>query len=130
MHAAVSDKTKQADKLPAKPPCRAPIAVYETGDAYRIYVELSGADPRSLQVQVQQGILTIKAALAVELPPAGAKLQYSEFALGDYRRSLAVGDGINEEKIEAQFSHGLLSLVLPKSKVQISSKRRIPICSI
>ncbi len=130
MHGAALDKTKPVDKLPAKSSCRALISVYETDDAYRIYVELSGADPRSLQVQVQEGILMISAALAVELPPEGAKLQYSEFALGDYQRSLAIGDGVNEEKIEAQFSNGLLRLMLPKSEVQISSKRRISICSI
>lgn len=117
MHGAVLDKKVEPKESPmAKPRCRPLISVYETDDAYQVFVELAGADPKSVQVQVQQGILTISATLAVDAPPPGAKLQYSEIALGDYERCVAVGENISEEKIEAQFSNGLLKLTLPKNK--------------
>jgi len=106
-------ETKKSSEL--KTVYRAPIALYENGEAYIVLVELPGADEKAVQVRLDKGILTIEAKLGVELPKCATE-KYSEVRLGDYRRTLDVGDHIDEEKIEACFKCGLLKLTMPKKK--------------
>lgn len=94
---------------------RAPIALYEDDESYTVLVELPGADDKAIQLRLNKGILTIEAPLKLDLPP-GATAKYSEVCLGDYRRTIDIGDQIDEEKIEASFKSGLLKLTMPKSK--------------
>jgi HSP20 family protein len=104
--------------------CRAPIALYENGESYILFVELPGADETAVQVRLDKGLLTIEAPLKLELPP-GTTLRVSEVRFGDYRRTLEVGDQVDEEKIEASFKSGLLRLMMPKSKT--AKARKIPV---
>lgn len=125
MTTSVLEKQKQETKaVQQKIRCRAPIALYEDGESYIAIVELPGADEKAIQVRLEKGILTIEAPLAFDLP-AEARQRYSEFRLGDYRRTLAVGDQIDDEKIAATFKNGLLKLMMPKSKA--AQAKKIPI---
>jgi HSP20 family protein len=80
-----------------------------------LLVELPGVDDKAVQVRLDKGILTIEAPLKLELLE-GATLKFSEVRLGDYRRTLNVGDQIDEDKIEACFKSGLLKVTMAKSK--------------
>lgn len=103
---------------------RAPIALYEIGESFIVLVELPGADDKAIKLQLDKGVLTIEAPLKLDLP-AGATPTYSELHLGNYRRTLDLGDRIEEEKIEASFKSGVLTVTMPKSKNARS--RKIPI---
>ncbi len=124
MPTAVLERQEIKKATEQKCVCRAPIALYENGESYIAFVELPGADEKALQVRLDKGMLTIEAPLKVELPPAVTR-KYSELRLGDYRRTLYVGDQVDEEKIEASFSSGLLKLTMPKSRS--AKARKIPI---
>lgn len=93
----------------------APLALYETADTYTAYFELPGTDAGSIDVSWENGILLVRAPLAVELP-AAESLKYTEMRLGEYKRAVNFGDKVDFEKIEATFTGGLLKLVIPKSK--------------
>lgn len=103
---------------------RAPIALYESGESYIVLVELPGADEKGVQVRLEKGVLTVEAPLRLDLPP-GAMPKYSEVRLGDYKRTIEIGDLIDEEKIDAEFKSGLLRLTLPKCGS--TKARNIPI---
>jgi HSP20 family molecular chaperone IbpA len=105
---------------------RAPIALYENDESYIVFVQMPGVDEKSVQVRLDKGVMTIEAKLAVELPPA-VNAKYSEVSLGDYRRTLDLGDQIDEEKIEASFKSGILKLTMQKSKT--AKYRKIPVKS-
>jgi HSP20 family molecular chaperone IbpA len=102
----------------------APIALYENGESYIVLVELPGADEKAVQVSLDAGVLTIEAPIKVDLP-ADAQARYSEVRLGNYRRTLNIGEQIDEAKIEACFKSGLLKLTMPKEKG--GKARKIPI---
>jgi len=124
MSTAVLEKKETKKASEQKNVYRAPIAFYETGDSFIVLVELPGADESSVRVQLNKGVLTIEAPLKVDLPQ-DARATYSEIRLGDYRRTIELGDQIDEEKIEASFTAGLLKLTMPKSKT--AKTRKIPI---
>jgi len=100
------------------------VALYDSDESYVVLFELPGADEKALQVRIEKNILTIDAPLKLDLP-TGARPRYSEMRLGDYRRSLDLGQDIDEDKIEATFKSGLLKLTMPKSKT--ARTRKIPI---
>lgn len=115
MPTAVLDKQETKRVSETKRVYRAPISVYENGESYVVLVELPGADEKAVQVRVEKGILTIEAPLKVDLPPNMVQIS-SEIRLGDYRRTIDLGNNVEEEKIEANFKAGLLKLTMPKSK--------------
>jgi len=45
-----------------------------------------------------------------------------EYAVGDYRRVFRIGESINSEAIDADYSHGVLTITLPKAAEARSRK--------
>ncbi len=127
MPASVLEKQETVKTSEQKSIFRAPIALYENAESYIVLVELPGADDKSVQVRLEKGILTVEAVLKLDLPP-GAVPKYSEVRLGDYKRTVEIGDLIEEEKIEAEFKSGMLKLTLPKSGS--TKARNIPIKTV
>jgi len=113
--ATLEKKPEVKEKSARKCHYKAPIAIYETGNAYTVFVEMPGADEHAVNVRVDRGVLTIEAPLKLDLPE-GITPTYSEMRLGDYRRTLDLGDLIDQDKIDATFRSGVLKLTLPKSK--------------
>lgn len=88
--------------------------IYETDDAINIVASMPGIDEKSVEVTVENDIISIYGKVA-EQKPSGMKLIYSEYVVGDYRRSFEIGDSIDKEKISASVRNGELHVVLPKS---------------
>ena len=127
MPAAVLEKQETKKVQEPKRTYNAPIAVYETGESYTVLVELPGVDEKAIQVRLERGVLTVEAPLKLDLPQA-ATVTYSELRLGDYRRTLDLGDQVDEEKVEAALKNGLLKLTMPKS---VNSRaRKVPIKTV
>ena len=88
--------------------------VWETKESLVIQAELPGADPDSLEVGVDRGVLRIAARTRMA-PPAGYSLIHGEYRDGDYERSFTLSTEIATDRIEAAWKDGLLTLVLPKA---------------
>lgn len=107
-----------------------PLAdIYETQDgATYVVVELPGARQDQVDIKVDKGVLTIQAQ--ADLPDVGPNFTatYSGFVGGSYFRAFALSDEIDRDRIEANFSDGLLTLKLPRAaaaqtrKIEIKSE--------
>lgn len=124
MPAAVLEKEETSKTTEPRRVYSAPIAIYETGESYLVLAELPGADEKSVQVRMDNGLLTIEATCQFGLPPEATK-RYSEICIGDYRRRLDLGEQVATEGIDAVFKGGLLRLTLPKSKG--ARARKVPV---
>jgi HSP20 family protein len=96
----------------ARAPRFMPMDLYRTGDHYVLHADLPGVDPGSVDVNVQNGTLTIKA----ERTERGADdVQWiaSERFTGTYLRQLSLGEGIDADKIAATYENGVLTVTLP-----------------
>jgi len=51
----------------------------------------------------------------------------SERRYGSFRRSFSTPDGIDAEKIEANFKNGVLSVTLPKAPEAQNMEKKIPV---
>ena len=92
------------------------VDVAEKDKAFEITAELPGMDQNNIEVKLANGVLTIKGE---------KKKNYhmSERRYGSFERSFEVPDGVDEDKIEASFNKGVLTVTLPKSvEAQKSAK--------
>jgi len=103
-----------------------PIDIHEAPDGLKLEADLPGANEQSLQIQLEDNVLSLYAK--VDSPaPEGARLLHEEYRLGDYRRSFILSDEVDRERIAAELKNGVLTLVLPKA--ERARTRRIEIRS-
>lgn len=88
------------------------VDVYESDAEFLLTVDLPGVAKENVDVRVHDGELLIEAKRV--FAPAGTALA-EEWRARDYRRTFAVPEGIDVEKVEAKLDDGVLRLSLPKA---------------
>lgn len=89
-----------------------PMDLYRSGDHYVLHADLPGVDPGSIDVNVENNTLTLKAQRS-ERTEDGVQWITSERFAGTYLRQIALGEGIDTEKIHATYANGVLTVTLP-----------------
>lgn len=89
-----------------------PMDLYRDSDHYVLHVDLPGADPGSVDVNVEDSTLTIRAQRTAR---TGADVQWlaRERTTGTYVRQLTVGRGLALDAVEASYTDGVLTLTIP-----------------
>jgi HSP20 family molecular chaperone IbpA len=90
-----------------------PVDVYENTDELLLVADLPGANSDGIDIQLENGQLTIHAKRGDQA--TGTPLA-TEYRGRDYFRSFSAPQGIDASKIGAQFTAGVLHLHLPKSE--------------
>lgn len=92
--------------------------VRETDTGYEIDVDLPGFKKDEVQVQVDNGYLTISAAKGLDKDEQDHKGRYirRERYAGQCSRSFYVGSGIQPQDVHAKYEDGILRLSLPKGQ--------------
>lgn len=103
-----------------------PMDLYRQGDRYVLEADLPGIDPASVEVGVEHNTLTIRAE---RTPNVKDDVQWisSERFTGTYQRQLALGDGVDAERIEADYANGVLTVNIPVA--ERAKSRRISVNS-
>ena len=84
----------------------------ETPDALVLTMDLPGYDPKTLDLQVDGDVLTIRAERAQE-SQKGTWLSRERF-FGKVARSFVLPRMVDASKCEARAEHGVLTVTLPK----------------
>ena len=91
------------------------VDVAEKEKAYEITAELPGIDQSHVDVKLVNGVLTIKGEKRQETEEKKKNYYMSERRYGSFERSFQVPDGVDQDKIEASFNKGVLTVTLPKN---------------
>ncbi|HEY7052539.1 MAG TPA: Hsp20/alpha crystallin family protein [Mycobacterium sp.] len=97
----------------ARSPRFMPMDLYKVEDHYVLTADLPGVDPGSVDVNVDNGTLTVTAHRTAQ--PAEDAVQWlaNERFFGTYRRQLSLGDGVDASAISATYENGVLSITIP-----------------
>ena len=86
--------------------------LYRSGDHYVLHIDLPGVDPGSIDVNVEDRTLTIRAE-RVPGPDTDVQWLARERPTGTYARQLTVGRGLALDAISAAYTDGVLTLTIP-----------------
>ena len=91
--------------------------VRETENTYELDVDLPGFSKDEIQIDLENGMLTISAAKGLDKDEEDKKGRYirKERYTGECSRSFYVGEGLMPEDITASYDSGILRLSMPKS---------------
>eukprot|EP00123_Amoebidium_parasiticum_P001638 comp12786_c0_seq1/m.7923 comp12786_c0_seq1/g.7923 ORF comp12786_c0_seq1/g.7923 comp12786_c0_seq1/m.7923 type:complete len:159 (-) comp12786_c0_seq1:249-725(-) len=88
--------------------------VRELADKYEIITELPGVAKENIDVQLKDGMLTLKAEMKHEEVKEGEHFHRRERRFGTYQRQFGVPETVKPEDIKARYENGLLVVDLPK----------------
>lgn len=89
-----------------------PMDLYRDGDNYMVAVDLPGVDPASIDIDVDDRTLTIRAERAAKVSQEVQWLS-RERAMGTFARQLTLGHGLATDQITAECTDGVLTLTIP-----------------
>jgi HSP20 family protein len=101
------------------------IELNETDKELTVSAELPGLTEKDVQVEIANGVLTLRGEKKSERSDNGGKY-FTERYYGSFERQIPL-DGVVEDKAEAKFHDGVLTITLPKSEQARSAVKRIPI---
>ena len=103
---------------------RPSVDIFESMSAITLLVDLPGAKPEDLSVDLQYDILTISACPA-PLEADNEKVLLSEYEVGSYYRQFSLTQEIDQQKVDARLSDGVLRLKLNKMEKAVPRKIEI-----
>jgi HSP20 family protein len=103
------------------------VDIVDKGNAYEITAELPGMDESNIDVKFADGTLTIKGEKRDEREEKKKEYCLSERRYGSFQRSFGVPDGVDADRIEANFKNGVLTVTLPKTTEAQKSEKKIAI---
>jgi HSP20 family protein len=93
-----------------------PLDVTENENEFVVKASLPGVKPEDVQITVHGDTLTIQGESKGEEEKKGERWHLRERRFGSFQRSLSLSTPVDSDKARAQFEHGVLTLVLPKSE--------------
>jgi HSP20 family protein len=118
--AATPTRVERTHEWPTFSPA---VDIVEQKDRFVLKADIPGADPQTVNVEFEQGVLTIHAGR--QTPEHTGDMLWEEYREGDYERSFTVSDDINAEQIKADYADGVLTLTLPK--VEAAKPKKITV---
>ena len=99
--------------------------VQEHDDHYEVDIDLPGFKKDEISAELQDGFLTISAAKGLDQDEqdkeSGKYIRRERYA-GACQRSFYVGEDVKQEDIKAEFKHGILKLLIPKTAPKVEQK--------
>lgn len=93
-----------------------PLDVTQDPDALTIEAALPGIKPDDVDITVENGTLTISGRTQDERSADEGSYLVQEIRRGSFSRSMTLPQGLEPDRAEATFEHGLLKLRIPKAE--------------
>ena len=97
-------------------PFAPPVDITETPEGLVLRADLPGLRPSDLQVQVENGILTLRGERKDEQEQKGATYHTYERRYGSFVRSFELPVHIDPAQVKARYTDGVLTVTLPKKE--------------
>ena len=103
------------------------VNVYQYDDKIGIVAEIPGLNKKQLNVDVEDGVLTISGDKHSTFEDDGAKVLRRELKQSSFKRSFELGEQLDGDNIAANFKDGVLSVSIPKIEPEKPKKTYVKI---
>jgi HSP20 family protein len=93
------------------------------GNTVTASFELPGLKKEDVNIDVQQGRLTVSGESTDSSERAEHGFAIRERRFGRFSRTIQLPEGIKQDEIKASMDHGLLNVTFPKSAPQVAPKK-------
>lgn len=107
-------------------PAAMPMDAYRKGDTFYVLFDLPGVSPDSIDLTVEQNVLTVRAERS-GLDTTGIEPIVAERPSGTFTRQVFLGETLDPEHISADYTAGVLTLSVPVREA--AKPRRVSITS-
>jgi HSP20 family protein len=109
--ADVLERTGEESNLTVWAPA---VDIFETEHELVVKADLPDVDPKDLDIQIQNNILTIRGERNFEKNVKEENYLRVERAYGSFSRSFSLANTVNSDAIKADYKNGVLTLSIPK----------------
>lgn len=102
------------------------VESFRRGDSLVIRAEVPGVDPKSLDISVDNGTLTLRGEKKLDREEKDQDLYVREVFYGRFERAFSVPRHVKPEQIQARFDNGVLEVSLPAKALE-DAGRKVPI---
>ncbi len=92
--------------------------VTETDKAFVVKMDLPGVNKEDVKVSFQDGQLTVSGERKTEAKEEQQNFVRMERSYGSFFRAFTLPNTVKEDKIEAAFDQGVLTITIPKAEVK------------
>lgn len=103
------------------------VDISETGEEYLIRAALPAVKKEDVKVTYEDGMLTLSGERRQAEEQKDAKYHRVENYYGNFARSFALPDAIDADAIRAESKDGVLTIHLPKSKLETKKLTKIAV---
>ncbi|MBQ2644471.1 Hsp20/alpha crystallin family protein [bacterium] len=90
--------------------------IKENEKEYNIRVQLPGINKEDIDIELSENILTVRAEIKQEEMKEEERMHVSEFAYGEYEKSVQFPEEIDAENCSSKYENGILTITLAKKK--------------
>ena len=103
------------------------VNVYEYDEKVGIIAEIPGLDKKHLNVEVEDGVLTVSGEKHHIKEDENAKVLRRELKASSFKRNFELGENLDGENIKATFKNGILNIDIPKVEPEQPKKTFVKI---
>lgn len=90
-----------------------PMDAYRKDDSFLLQLDLPGVTPDSIELTVEENVLTISADRPAPTKGDNVESVIAERSFGTFTRQIVLGKTLDAERIEASYESGVLTVAIP-----------------
>lgn len=111
---------------------RPAVEIKQNEESYKVKVQLPGVKKDDIDIEIDNDFMTITAEIEEEKDEKNQKEKNEkyhtcEFRYGKYKRTISFDQPIRSEEATANYKNGVLTITLPKQKIEESKAHKLQI---
>ncbi|HZV21561.1 MAG TPA: Hsp20/alpha crystallin family protein, partial [Hyphomicrobiales bacterium] len=92
-----------------------------------VKADLPGVDEKDINLTIHNGVLTLRGEKKSERTDERENYHLMERSYGSFQRSIRLPESVDEDKVEAKFDKGVLTVTLTKRPEAVKAQKKIEI---
>lgn len=97
-------------------------SIDKDGKKFQCHVMLPGVDPKDVNIQVSGNMLTISGERSSTRETKEANYLHREVSYGSFQRQIELPEGVDKDKVTAEYRNGVLEISAPISAAALPRK--------
>ncbi|MEN8817494.1 MAG: Hsp20/alpha crystallin family protein [Nonlabens sp.] len=101
------------------------VNVSEKDDTFLLEMSIPGFKKEDISIEVDKDLLTISSDVETSNEEATEQFTRKEFSKQSFRRAFNLPETVNQDKIDATYENGILTIALPKKDEALPQPKRL-----